>query len=229
MNSYSLHHLPLEERPRERLSRFGAEALSTTELIAIILGSGTKTKSVLQLAQDIVIQFGTLEHLAGATLAELCQIKGVGLAKAIQIKAALHLGVRASKQPFKSKFRIEHPVHAYHYVRDEIESEKREVFLAILIDTKGYVITHEVISIGTLSQTLVHPREVFYAAIRHKAASLILAHNHPSGDCTPSQQDYTLTQQLVKAGQLIDLPIQDHLIIGRDCYCSLRQMGFISN
>lgn len=227
MTQYSINQLPCEERPRERFHRFGPEALSTIELIAIILGSGTKTTPVLQLAHDIVAYFGGLSGLTEATLAELCQIKGVGLSKAMQIKAALNLGMRASKQIISAKYRVEHPIHAYHYIKDALEFEKREIFAVILLDIRGYAICHEIISIGTLTQTLVHPREVFYPAIRHKAASVILVHNHPSGDCTPSDQDYELTQALINVGQVLNVPVQDHLIIGAQCYSSLKQKGFV--
>jgi DNA repair protein RadC len=225
MNNYSVQHLPQEDRPRERLVRFGAESLSTAELVAVILGSGTKSQPVLQLAHHLVTHFGSLNNLCNATLSELCEIKGIGLAKAIQLKAAFNLGMRASKQTIQPKYRIEHPAHAYNLIKDELENEKRELFVAILQDTKGYVICHEVISIGNLSQTLVHPREVFYPAIRHKAASLIVAHNHPSGDPTPSPEDFELTKILINAGKLIGIPLHDHLIIGQQKYVSLRKEG----
>lgn len=221
--------MPEEERPRERLIHSGAESLSTAELIAIILGSGSKTKPILQLAQEVVARFGSLSQLAEATLAELLEIKGIGSAKAIQLKAAFNLGLRASRQAVKAKYRIEHPQHAYHLLKEELENEKREFFVVILQDVKGYVICHEIISIGTLSETIVHPREVFYPAIRHKAASFIIAHNHPSGDPTPSTQDFELTKVLLEASRLMNIPLMDHLIIGYQKYISLRQQGFSFN
>lgn len=229
MSIYSVQQLPLEDRPRERLLRYGAESMSTTELAAVILGSGTKTAPVLQLAQEIICRFGSLQKLSDATIAELCEIKGMGPAKAIQLKAALNLGMRAAKQTIAPKYRIEHPLHAYHLIKDELERETRELFVVILQDVKGYVICHEIVSIGSLSNTLVHPREVFYPAIRHKAASLIIAHNHPSGDPTPSPQDYELTKHLVEASRLISIPIHDHLVIGQQQFISLRQKGFLFN
>lgn len=223
---YSILNLPTEERPRERLQRFGPEAMSTAELIAVILGSGTKGNPILQLSQELVVRFGNLKGLAEATIAELCEIKGLGRAKAIQLKAVFSLGSRLANHPLSCRYRIENPMHAYNLVKDELLSEKREVFMTILLDTKGYVINHEVVAIGTLSQTLVHPREVFYPAIRHKAASLILVHNHPSGDPTPSQEDYDVTKQLFEAGSLISIPINDHIILGGNRFVSLRQRGF---
>lgn len=225
-NPYSIRHLPEEERPRERLIHAGAEALSTTELIAIILGSGSKSKPILQLAQEILTRFGGLRQLADATLIELQEIKGIGLAKAIQLKAALNLGLRASKQEIKPKYRVDHPSHAYYLIKDELENEKREFFVVILQDVKGFVISREIISIGSLSQTLVHPREVFYPAIRHKASSMIVAHNHPSGDPTPSSEDLKLTKILVETGTLLCIPVHDHIIIGQKNYVSMRQQGF---
>jgi DNA repair protein RadC len=227
MAQYSIEQLPLEDRPRERLMRAGAESLSTAELVAIILGSGSKEKSVLELAHELIARFGGVRQLADATPSELMEIKGMGSVKALQLKAALNLGMRVSKQAAQSKYRIDHPLHAYNLLKDELQFEKRERFIVILQDVKGRVICHEMVSVGTLSQTLVHPREVFYPAIRHKAASVIVAHNHPSGDPTPSPQDLALTQTLVEAGRLISIPLQDHLIIGDNQYISLRQQGYI--
>lgn len=226
MTRYSIQDLPQEERPRERLMRTGPESLSTIELIALILGSGSKVKPVLELAHEIMGHFGSLRQLAEASIAELLEIKGIGHAKAIQLKAAFNLGLRVSKQVVGSKYKIEHPTHAYHLIKEELEHEKRELFIVILQDVRGFLIHHEVVSIGSLSQTLVHPREVFYPAIRHKASSVIIAHNHPSGDPTPSPQDYELTKVLVEAGRLMNIPLHDHLIIGQQKFLSLRQQGF---
>ncbi len=225
--SYSILQLPENDRPRERLLRYGSEALSTVELIAIILGSGTKGIPILKLAQDIVVAFGDLRKISEATIEELCVIKGLGIAKAIQLKAAFNLGLRASQQSIVAKFRVDHPVHAYNLVKEQMEKEKRELIIVILQDVKGYVISNQIVSIGTLSNSLVHPREVFYPAIRHKAASVILVHNHPSGDPTPSTQDYEVTKTLIDAGKLIGIPINDHLIIGDQSYVSLRQKGVV--
>lgn len=223
--NYSILSLPETERPRERLQKNGPEAMSSTELIAIILGSGTKGMPVLQMAQEILIRFENLRRLSEATIEELCQIHGLGMAKAIQLKAALSLGIRASRQSVAPKYRIENPIHAYHLVKEELAFEKREVFMVILQDVKGHAITHQTVAIGTLSNTLIHPREVFYPAVRHKAASIILVHNHPSGDPTPSQQDVDVTHALIEVGKIMGIPVNDHLIIGDQGYVSLRQKG----
>lgn len=220
---YTIHQMPENERPRERLKQYGPEAISSAELIAIILGSGTKGCSVLQMAQDLLVRFGSLQNFAEASLEELQQVKGLGIAKAIQLKAALSLGIRASKQTIFHKFKILHPLHAYHYIKDELEHENRELVIVLLQDSKGGVLSHQVISIGTFSQALVHPREVFRPAIRHHAASLVLVHNHPSGDPTPSNEDIEVTRILIEAGYLMDIPLNDHLVVGHGSYVSLRQ------
>lgn len=220
---YSILNLPEMERPRERMVQNGAEALSAAELIAIILGSGTKETPVLQLAQQLIAKFGGLQQLSEATVEELCQVKGIGQAKAIQLRATFNLGIRASRQNIGLKYKIEHPIHVYNLIKDDLIAEKREVFLVILLDAKGCTLGHHVVSIGTLTEAPVHPREVFYPAIRHKAVSIILAHNHPSGDLTPSIQDRELTLQLIEAGKLIGIPVNDHIIISSQGYLSLRQ------
>lgn len=224
-HTYSIRHIPEEERPRERLVRHGSESLSIAELIAIVLGSGTKTMPVLQLAQTLVSRFGGLQQLAEATIQELCQVKGIGQAKAIQLRAVFSLGLRLSRQNVTAKFKIDHPVHVYNLVKDELAGEKREIFLVVLQDVRGCVIGQHIISVGTLTNALVHPREVFYPAIRHKAATMIIVHNHPSGDLTPSKQDIDLTRKLIEVGKLIGIPINDHLIVSETGYLSLRQQG----
>ncbi len=223
---YSILHMPEEERPRERLVRRGSEALSSAELIAIILGNGTKEVPVMQLAQAVLARFGTLRQLAEATIDELLQIKGIGMAKAIQLKASFSLGARASHQVAAPRYKIDNPIHAYHLIKEELIKEKRELFLVILLDVKSVLITHQIVSIGSLSNTLVHPREVFYPAIRHKASSMILAHNHPSGDPTPSKEDYEITKTLIETGKIVGISVVDHLIVSQEGYISLRQQGF---
>ncbi|MDF2577161.1 MAG: radC [Chlamydiales bacterium] len=224
--TYTIKEIPLNDRPRERLELYGADILSSAELLAIVLGSGTKGKSVLVLAQEILAYFGDPSKINESSIQELCQVKGLGKAKAIQIKAAINLGIRAARTENKLKVALSTPSQAYAWIRDALEHRKEECFAVILQDTKGCAIRYEIISIGTLSNTLVHPREVFFPAIRHKAASIIIAHNHPSGDPTPSDNDYELTKLLINAGKTIKILVNDHLIIGHDKYVSLRQHGF---
>jgi DNA repair protein RadC len=224
---YSIQHLPASERPRERLVQHGPESLSATELIAIILGSGTKSAPVLHLAQLLLSHFGSLQQVAEATIAELCLIKGIGMAKAVQLRAAFNLGQRLTRNRDVSKYKIEHPVHAYHLVKERLQFEKEERFIIILQNAKGYVVGEQTVAIGTLTQVAVHPREVFYLAIRHKAATIIAVHNHPSGDVTPSQSDIELTKRLIEAGKIIGIPVNDHLIISEKEYFSFRQKSGI--
>jgi DNA repair protein RadC len=220
---YAIHELPATERPRERLMQYGSDSLSAAELIAIVLGSGMRGKPVLQLAQEIISHFGDLHHLAEATVEEICHIKGMGMAKAIQLKAALSLGVKAAKQKITDKYYITKPQHAYQLVKDEMEREKRELLVVILKDSKAALIGYEVVAIGTMTNTLIHPREVFHPAVRRKASSMILVHNHPSGNPAPSSEDIEVTELLIQVGQILSIPVQDHLIIGADCYVSLRE------
>lgn len=228
MSNYSIRELPSDERPRERFMLHGPEVMTSAELIAIILGSGMRGCSVLELSRTLLQHFGSLAALAEATVEELCCIKGIGQAKAIQLKAIFNLGARVAVASPLGKLRIDNPLKAYHLVKDQLELEKREVVLAILLDTKGFLITTKVISIGTLSHSLIHPREVFYSAIRHKASSLILAHNHPSGDPTPSLEDLEVTQELIKAGKLMQISLDDHIIVGQGKFISLRQEGSLA-
>ncbi|PJD95665.1 MAG: hypothetical protein CK425_08155 [Parachlamydia sp.] len=222
---YSVLSLPMAERPRERLLQHGPDVLSAIELIAVLLGSGMKGMPILQLSQAIMGRFGSLQNLAEATIEELCQIKGLGTAKAIQLKAALNLGMRLARIQSTPRFQVKTPLHAYHLIKDKLENEMREHFVVILQDVKGYVICSETIAIGTLTTTLVHPREVFYPAIRHRAAGMILAHNHPSGDPTPSKEDFEVTKTLTSVGRLVGIFVNDHIVIGNQGYVSLREQG----
>ncbi len=221
----TLKRLPEEARPRERLQQAGARALSSVELLAIVLGNGTRGVNVLEMAQEILSSFGGLECLTETALEELQQVKGLGIAKAVKLKAALELGMRAANPYSRRREKVSTPAQVYSLVKEQLQQEKRELFITILLDVKGYVIAQSVVSIGTLSQTLVHPREVFYAAIKQKAAAIILAHNHPSGDATPSNEDISVTEALIEAGKLLEIPVHDHVIIGESGYVSLREMG----
>jgi len=217
--SFTLHDLPVEERPRERLVKFGEQALSAQELLQLILGRGIAGESVAVTAQKLLTQFGSLQKLAEASIEELSQIKGIGLAKAAQIKAAFEIGRRLSTQipAYKSK-ELTSPEKVYKLVRGKLKDYSKEHFYLIAIDSRNWSI-HEV-SIGTLNANLVHPREVFTEAIKVKAASVIFIHNHPSGDPEPSKDDLEITKRLVKAGKIMGIEVVDHIIITK--------LGFIS-
>ncbi len=219
--------IPLDERPRERLLRDGIDALSLSELIAIILCTGTKGKPVLELSREILTHFGGLKELLEASVEELMEIKGVGKAKAIQLKAAFGIALKSLKPSFAAKYRIQNAADAFELIKAEFHSQAQEILIVILRDVKGAVIHTQKISVGTLSEVLVHPREVFHLAVRHKASSLILVHNHPSGDPSPSQADLELTRILLKSSHVMGITLSDHLIIGAHTYVSLKSRGLL--
>lgn len=220
--------LPVTERPRERLMREGVASLSLAELIAIVLGSGLPGKSVLKLSQEILERFGSLENLLNSSLAELMQIKGIGKAKAVQLKAVFAIAIKCRKPVALQRHFIASAKDAYDLAQAEIAHIPQEVLLVILRDVRGNLIHHEQVSMGTLSQVLVHPREIFYPAVRYKAYSLIIAHNHPSGDPKPSSTDLELTRALALASQVMSIRLDDHLIVCRDRFVSLRELGCLS-
>lgn len=224
-SAYTIHDLPQAERPRERLLKHGTEALSTAELIAIVLGNGTRGASVLQLAQQLISTFGSLENLVDATIPELCQVKGIGKAKALQLQSVFGLCKRIKTVTPQDRSSLDSPWQVYQLLKNSIAIAKQEHFVVIMQDARGCMIHQETIAVGTLTETLVHPREVFYPAIRNKAASILLAHNHPSGDPEPSTEDVEITEKLCEAGLLMDIPVMDHLIVGADRFVSLRQRG----
>lgn len=221
-----LKALPIEERPRERLIQQGIDALSLTELFAIVLGHGTQGKSVLDLAKELLVHFGSLDKLFDASITELMQIKGIGRAKAVQLKAVFGIVLKCRRSPLSPGAIISHE-EAYRIAKGEIEHYKQEVLLVLLRDVKGCLIHQEQVARGTLTQVLAHPREIFYPAVRHKAYSFILAHNHPSGDPTPSHADLELTRALIQSSRVMGIGLDDHLIIGKDSYISLREKGYL--
>jgi len=223
----NLSNLPAEERPRERLVKLGPDALSLTELLAILLTTGTKDRSVLELAHDMIVRFGSLQSLLEASIEELMEVKGIGPAKAIQLKAAFGIALKTTQKPFVAKDPI-HTKEAYELVRHDLAGQKQEMLMVILKDVKGRLIALKKVSIGTLSNVLVHPREVFFPAVRHSASSLILAHNHPSGDPTPSKEDLEMTRHLIRSSRVMGIHLDDHLIIGASSFVSLRESGLLS-
>ncbi len=224
----NLRKLPAQERPRERLVHLGPEALSLAELLAILLTTGTKDKSVLELAHEMVVRFGSLQHLLEASIEELMEVKGIGPAKAIQLKAAFGIALKTSQKSFALKDPI-HAREAYELVRHDLADQKQEMLMVVLKDVKGRLIGLEKVSVGTLSDVLVHPREIFFPAVRHKASSLILAHNHPSGDPTPSSADLELTKHLIRSSRIMGIHLDDHLIIGSSSFVSLRESGYLGH
>ncbi len=222
-----IRDLPPDERPRERMERYGAEALTIPELLAIILRVGNTRVSALQLAQQLVSRFTGLRPLAGATIEELSTVNGIGLAKACQLKAAFELGKRLATSFDAPRPVITSPRDAEHLVMEEMRYLREEHFRILFLDTRNQVLGLQEISVGSLNASIVHPREVFRAAISRTAAALILAHNHPSGDPTPSKEDLALTARLVQAGELVGIPVFDHLVIGDGRAVSLKEKGLM--
>lgn len=218
---YTMHDLPLEERPREKMLRKGSEALTLAELIAIVIGTGTRKKSALDLAHELLGTFGSLYNLADATISELQKINGMGLAKAVQLKAAITLGMKAAQQRYIPQYRISSPQDIYYYIKDEFENLTKEHFAVILLDAKCRVISHHVICKGTQTTVLVDSKEIFRLALRHHAVSFVVIHNHPSGDPTPSQLDMKYTEHLSAAAAMMEIPMLDHVVIGHRSYASL--------
>lgn len=223
----SLSQLPITELPRERLLRDGIDALSMQELIAILLGTGTRGKSVLILAQELLQHFGGIIGLLEASVEDLMQVKGVGKAKAILLKAALGIALRSAKQMHVPQMMLKSAQQAFELAKTVIGQYKQEVLFVILRDVRGRVVHHEIVGIGTLSEVLVHPREVFYPAVRHRAHSLVMVHNHPSGDPTPSMADFELTKQLLQSSKIMGINLDDHLILGHHTFTSFREKGLL--
>jgi DNA repair protein RadC len=218
---------PAAERPRERLHWNGPEALADAELLAIQLGSGVRGKSAIEVAREMLAAYGSLADVARREIAELTRLSGVGPAKAARLVAAFELTRRLRARIPGARVTLSGPAEVYAAYGPLMEDLKREVFRIALLDAQNGLLHDRVISQGTLSASLVHPRDVFKPAILESAASVILLHNHPSGDPTPSREDVRLTRQLVECARLLDLRIHDHLVIGRGRFVSLAERGVI--
>ena len=218
---------PAAERPRERLYCNGPEALADAELLAIQLGSGARGKSAIDVAREMLAVYGSLADVAGREVAELEKLCGVGPAKAARLVSAFELTRRLRARVPGARVILSGPAEVYAAFGPLMEDLMREVFRIALLDAQNGLLRDRVISQGTLSASLVHPREVFKPAILESAASVILLHNHPSGDPTPSREDIRLTRQLVECARLLDLRIHDHLVIGHGRFVSLAERGII--
>lgn len=223
----AIPHWPEQERPRERLIRHGAETLSNAELLAILLRTGSKQRTAVDLARSLLEKFASLERLSFRSVAEL-RHHGLGAAKAASIVAAFELGRRAvSAQQTAKKLRVHSPQEIAQRYIPQMFDKKQERFYVILLDSANHIIREEKISDGILNSSLVHPREVFKPAIAEPAAAIILLHNHPSGNPEPSSEDVHITRQLIEASKIIGIPIHDHIIIAGNSYTSFAERGML--
>ena len=219
----TIKDMTLEERPREKMILKGEKSLTNEELLAIILRTGTKNKSAIDLARNIINKdFQGIRYLKEVSIEQLCDIDGIGISKATQIKAALELGNRISSYK-PVRYKINNPWDIYTYYMDDMRYLKKEVFKIVLLNTKNEIITEIDISMGTLNSSLVHPREVFVEAIKRSANKIILLHNHPSGQVEPSKEDKSITKRLVECGMIIGIEVIDHIIIGDGEYYSFKK------
>ena len=225
--SGGIHHWPESERPRERLLKDGPESLSDAQLMAILLRVGRRESSAIQVAMELLQQLGGLQGLANRGTEELCQVPGVGPAKAAQVRAAIELGKRVLSAPLSTGMRIGSSADLFKHYYPLLRDMRQEVFKTILLDAKHTVIRDTTVSEGSLTLSIVHPREVFSLAIREAAAAVIFLHNHPSGDPQPSTEDRDLTRRLVAAGELLGIQVLDHLIIGDNRYVSFADQGWL--
>lgn len=222
----SIKELPEDERPQEKMIRHGAESLSNAELLAIIIRTGTRKATSVEVSRRIIEYLeDDLSYFHQMDVLELTRnpnLSGVGIVKACQIKAAIELG-RRIKQKNLPDIKISSPGDVAGFLMDEMQYLKQECFKIVMLDTKNRIINIAEISRGTLNSSLVHPREVFVKAIKQHAASIILVHNHPSGDTEPSAEDKSITKRLTEAGELIGISVLDHIIVGRETYMSFKQ------
>lgn len=222
-----IRDFPENERPRERFIQSGPESLSNHELIAILLRTGTKEESVLQLSNRLLTHFEGLRYLKDATLDEITEIKGIGKAKAIQVLAAIEIGRRVSNLNYSDRYVIRSPEDGANYVMNDMRFLSQEHFVCLYLNTKNQVLHKKTVFIGSLNASIVHPREVYKEALRRSAASVICLHNHPSGDPGPSREDIEVTKRLAEAGRIIGIELLDHLIIGENKFVSLKEKGYV--
>lgn len=224
----TIKQLPAHERPRERLIQGGDEHLTDAELLGIIIRDGTQDYSAVDLAKKLLSVYGDFRRLSLASIGELCEMKGIGPARAAQIKAALAIAKRfatISVKPFQ-QFKCSSDI--FHHFHERLRGRKQEIFLIVLLDNKNRIIKDLTISAGSLTSSIVHPREVFNPAIKESAASVVFVHNHPSGDPEPSKEDIQITQRLLEVGNIVGIKILDHIIIGNGRFVSFKDKGIMS-
>lgn len=213
------------DRPRERLDALGASALSDAELVALLLRTGNRGSNALAVSTDLLGRHGGLQGLSKVSGRELGQSQGIGPAKSASLRAALEIGRRLAGRRLRAGAVIRSPSDVYHHFHPSLRDARQEHFLVILLDARHRVLRSEMVSQGTLTASLVHPREVFRPALRDAAAALVLVHNHPSGDPTPSAEDREVTARLASAGEILGVRVLDHIVVAERGFCSLREQG----
>jgi DNA repair protein RadC len=213
--------------PRERLRREGVAALSQAELVALLLRTGARGAPSLRVAVDLLDRFGSLERLARAGDAELAEIAGLGPAKIASLRAAFELGARLLREPMAAGDRLHSPRQVWAHFGARLRGLRQETFFVLLLDSRHRLLRAVEVSRGSLNQSLVHPREVFAPALREAAAAIVVLHNHPSGDPMPSREDHEVTRRLCESGELLGIPVLDHVVIGADTYASFAEKGWL--
>lgn len=219
----------ISDRPRERLDALGPTALSDVELIALLLRTGDRGRDAMAVAAELLERRGGLRGLSRAGTRELSRCDGIGPAKGASVRAALEIGRRLAGRRLQAGAAIATPEDVYRHFHPSLRDERQERFFVILLDARHRVLRSEVISQGTLTASLVHPREVFAPALREAAAALVLVHNHPSGDPTPSREDREVTSRLARAGEILGVQVLDHVVVAERGFCSLREEGALGN
>ncbi len=219
--------LPAEERPRERMRALGVEALSMRELLALVIGSGSRGKGTMEVADDLVVSFESVRDLALASVERLCRVSGVGVARASRVMAAIELGKRVLKSSRGDRKTVRCPADAAGMVMEDMMNLDREHFRVMLLDSKNAVISVETVSIGTVNASIVHPREVLKPALEKSATSIILVHNHPTGSVSPSREDILITRRFEKCGRILGIDVVDHIIVGDNNYVSMKEGGYL--
>lgn len=237
VKSFTVHDLPKSERPRERLIRVGADKLSSAELISLILNTGTKGESVIMISQKLIMQFGSLKGIMEASVEDLKQIKGMGEVKSTKLMASFAIAkkvleeitVSNKEQEYEKKKNnaVTSPDELYNIIKTRISNFSKEHFYVVSLDARNNFIGLDEISVGTLTASIVHPRETFESAIRRHAAHIIIAHNHPSGEVEPSEDDLKITKRLVDAGKIMGIEVLDHLIITETRFLSFKEKNLI--
>lgn len=223
-----LKQWPASEQPREKLMRYGVKALSNAELLALIVRAGTKEASALSLAEEILSQKNGVSSLGTMEPEDFCKVRGIGLATAASLTAAVELGRRIAVSPKQERICIENPKQVADLFMEQLRVLKKETFQVLQLNIKNEILSIENVSVGNLNSSIATPREVFSSAVRKSASAVILAHNHPSGNPEPSQADVDLTRRLEESGRILGIRVLDHIIIGDGIYVSMRETGQMS-